>query len=141
MTKKSAPLLGFLPPDTVTLSNGALDLIKTTHEKAIPDDRGRLYPIIVIRWADSRRMRVPQTNRWRDLGEGPCLTGSQESDVPEGAVVQRGDIRFAVKIPRSHLIRYSQPMLDCIEDFPYALRLCEAPIEPSASASNENHQN
>jgi hypothetical protein len=141
MTKKSDPLLGFLPPGSVTLSNGALDLIKTTHEKAMPNDCGRLYPIIVIRWADSRRMRVPQTNQWRDLGEGPCLTGIDEPDVPKGAVVQWGDIRFAVKIPRSHLIRYFQPMLDCIEDFPYALRLCEAPIEPSTSASNENHQN
>lgn len=141
MPKKSDPLLGFLPPGSVKLSSGALDLIKTTHEKSIRDDRGRLYPIIVIRWADSRRKRVPQTNQWRDLGEGPSLIGLDEPDVPEGAVVQWDDIRFAVKIPRSHLIRYFQPMLDCIEDFPYALRLCEAPIEPSASASNENHQN
>lgn len=125
MPSRSSTLLPrhlFVPPGAVNISSSALDLARRFGEhvkKTRPDESW----VIAFDWADERRVRLPDSNRWEELGAGLDLGAYDRVDLPEGVTQTIDHVEFVVTIPRQVFERATERVIDMDDAAPAKLVL------------------
>src|SRR4051794_38901500 len=88
----------FTQPGMLTISASALDVARRFHEEAVGSDPGQDW-IVSFDWADSRRMRKPNTNDWDDLGAGIDVTAYVREHVPASAIQLIDGLEVLISVP------------------------------------------
>lgn len=112
----------FVPLGAVSISSSALDLARQFGEhikRTRPDETW----VIAFDWADERRVRLPNTNQWEELGAGLDLGAYDRVDLPDGVTQTIDGVEFAVIVPRQVYERARQRLIDRDDGVPSKLAL------------------
>jgi hypothetical protein len=102
---------GFVPPGVVRVSPAALALGRA-FRTAVGQARVGQDWLIAYDWAESRRLRKPNTNDWEDLGAGLDFAAYERDAVPIGAIQTIDALEVLIKIPIDILEASRERLID-----------------------------
>ncbi len=116
------PISFFALPGVVAVAPAALQLAREFGEH-IKETRPEQTWVTTFHWSDERRVRLPGTNDWEELGAGLDLGAYEPSELPEGVTQTIDGVQFAVMIPSPAYEKAKQRLIDRDDSLPSKLVL------------------
>jgi hypothetical protein len=116
------PISFFALPGVVSVTPAALQLAREFGEHIGETRPGEAW-ITTFHWSDQRRVRVPGTNQWKELGAGLDLGAYRPSELPESVIQAIDGVEFAVMVPSPIYEKAVQRLIDKDDGAPSKLVL------------------